>query len=71
MNDEELKELTARIRQELDEIRRVLPRINEGWERARRLNDDYYIDSVALNFSDLRVLQELGGLGCPRRDSLA
>jgi len=22
---------------------------NEGWQRARRANDDYYLDSVALN----------------------
>jgi hypothetical protein len=49
MKDESLKELVSRIHQELDEIRHVLLRINEGWERARRSNDDYYIDGVALN----------------------
>jgi hypothetical protein len=49
MNDEELIKLVERIRQELDELQRVMGRINEGWERARRSNDDYYLDSVALN----------------------
>jgi len=49
MKDEELTELIRRIRQELDEIRHVLTRLNEGWERARRSNDDYYLDGVALN----------------------
>lgn len=49
MKDESLKELVSRIHQELDEIRHVLARINEGWERARRSNDDYYVDGVALN----------------------
>ena len=27
----------------------MLVRMNEGWERARRSNDDYYLDGVALN----------------------
>jgi hypothetical protein len=47
--DEELTALVRRIRQELDEIQRILERIQEGWERARRSNDDYYLDGVALN----------------------
>lgn len=49
MRDEELAELAERIRQELGEISRVVTRTSEGWERARRSNDDYYLDSVALN----------------------
>ena len=49
MKDEELKELTSRIRQELQELGRVLARMNEGWERARNSGDDYYLDGVALN----------------------
>ena len=49
MMDEELIKLVERIRQEMDELQRVFGRINEGWERARRSNDDYYLDSVALN----------------------
>jgi hypothetical protein len=44
MKDEDLRELTARIRQEMEEIQRVLRRMREGWERARRSNDDYYLD---------------------------
>lgn len=49
MRDEELEKLAERIRQELGEISRVVTRTSEGWERARRSNDDYYLDSVALN----------------------
>jgi hypothetical protein len=49
MRDEELANLADRIRQELGEISRVVTRTSEGWERARRSNDDYYLDRVALN----------------------
>ncbi|MEW5830091.1 MAG: hypothetical protein AB1846_14445 [Chloroflexota bacterium] len=49
MSDEEFSDLIKRIHQESDEIQRVLARITDGWERARRANDDYYLDSVALN----------------------
>ena len=49
MRDEELAKLAERIRQELGEISRVVTRIIEGWERACRSNDDFYLDSVALN----------------------
>lgn len=49
MTDASLKELAMRIRQELEEIHSVLLRMGEGWERARRSNDDYYLDGVALN----------------------
>ncbi|MCA1900246.1 MAG: antitoxin [Chloroflexi bacterium] len=41
--------LAERIRQELNDLNRALARIKEGWERARRSNDDYYLDAVALN----------------------
>lgn len=34
---------------ELKEIKLVLDRIQEGWHRALISNDDYYVDSVALN----------------------
>jgi hypothetical protein len=44
-----IKELVERIYQELEEIPRVTARMNEGWDRARRSNDDYYLDGVALN----------------------
>jgi len=49
MKDEELGGLANRIRQELDELERVVNRIREGWDRARRSNDDFYLDAVALN----------------------
>jgi hypothetical protein len=49
VTDEIVKELIERIQLELDEIPRVLARMNEGWERFRRSNDDYYLDGVALN----------------------
>jgi hypothetical protein len=41
--------LATRIRNELVEIKRLLTRIEEGWQRAVRSNDDFYRDSVALN----------------------
>lgn len=44
-----LGELANRIRSELVEIERVLQRAEEGWQRARRTADDYYLDGVALN----------------------
>jgi len=40
VSDEIIHELTERIHQELEEIPRVLARMNEGWERARRSNDE-------------------------------
>ena len=46
-----LRQLAARIRRELVEIGRVLHRVEEGWNRARRSSDDYYIDAVALNLN--------------------
>jgi hypothetical protein len=49
VTNEIIKELVTRIHQELDEIPRVLARMNEGWERFRRSNDDHYLDGVALN----------------------
>ena len=49
MSGEEFSDLIKRIHQELEEIQRVLARITDGWERARRSNDDFYLDSVALN----------------------
>lgn len=44
-----LQQLAVRIRSELKDIARVLQRVEEGWERARRSSDDYYLDGVALN----------------------
>jgi hypothetical protein len=49
MKDEEITALVKRIRHEQRELEIALGRIREGWERARRSNDDYYLDGVALN----------------------
>ena len=53
MNGDEFAGLNKRIHQELREIQRVMTRISDGWERARRSNDDFYIDGVALNLHGL------------------
>ncbi|HEY5730142.1 MAG TPA: hypothetical protein VIS72_08840 [Anaerolineales bacterium] len=53
MKAADLSGLVERIRQELEELQRILKRINEGWERSRRSEDDYYIDGVALNLHGL------------------
>lgn len=44
-----LQLLAVRIREEVAAVERVLDRIDEGWQRAARMADDYYLDSVALN----------------------
>jgi len=49
MKHNEFSGLVKRIRQELDEIERVLSRVHHGWNKARHLDDDLYLDSVALN----------------------
>lgn len=49
MKRKQLGGLAHRIRKELVEVEHVLERIGEGWQRARHSNDDYYLDSVALN----------------------
>jgi hypothetical protein len=49
VTDEIIKELVERIHLELEEIPRVLARMDGGWERARRSYDDLYLDGVALN----------------------
>lgn len=46
MIDEGLIRLASRIRQELNELELVLTRIEEGWQRAHRSDDDYYLDGV-------------------------
>ena len=49
MIDERIIRLASRIRRELDDLELVRVRIEEGWLRARRSDDDYYLDGVALN----------------------
>lgn len=41
--------LAQRIRDELDEIARVVQRAQQAWDRAQSSGDDLYLDSVALN----------------------
>lgn len=48
MNDQ-LRQLAGRVRSEIEEVQRVLFRLEEGWRRAQRSADDYYLDGVALN----------------------
>jgi hypothetical protein len=44
-----LHHLATRIRDELLELERVTERVAEGWNRALRNADDYYLDGVVLN----------------------
>jgi hypothetical protein len=46
---ERLLRLAQRIRDECDELARVVDRVQEGWRRSQRSSDDLYLDSVALN----------------------
>ena len=41
--------LTTRIQEELVKLAQIVDRVREGWQRAQQLEDDLYIDSVALN----------------------
>ena len=47
--NERLSHLAMRIRDEPSELDRVSQRVAEGWNRALRNADDYYLDGVALN----------------------
>ena len=47
--NERLFRLARRIRDEFDELTRVLDRAQEGWRRVQRSSDDLYLDGVALN----------------------
>lgn len=44
-----LRHLAARICDDILDLDRVVKRIGEGWQRAQRSDDDYYLDGVALN----------------------
>jgi hypothetical protein len=46
---ERLLRLADRIRNECQDLDRVVQRAHEGWRRAERSTDDPYLDSVALN----------------------
>lgn len=41
--------LSARIDTELAELKLVAERVREAWDKAARQDDDFYLDSVALN----------------------
>ncbi len=41
--------LAARIRIDLPELAFLVERARQGWNKAKTLNDDYYLDGVALN----------------------
>ena len=44
-----LAQVAERICSELIALEEVIKRIEEGWKRAERSGDDYYLDGVALN----------------------
>ena len=46
---EPIGRLAQRIRDEFDELDRVVKRAQRAWERAQRSGDDLYMDSAALN----------------------
>ena len=48
-----LAHVANRIRSELAELEEVVRRVEEGWKRAERSGDDYYLDGVALNLHGL------------------
>jgi hypothetical protein len=41
--------LAARILTELEEISKLVYRIEQAWKKAKKRQDDFYLDSVALN----------------------
>lgn len=41
--------LAARILTELKEISKLVSRIEQAWKKAKKKEDDFYLDSVALN----------------------
>jgi hypothetical protein len=47
------KKLSKRIEIELNEIEKLINRIDIGLKKAKQSSDDYYIDSVALNLHGL------------------
>jgi len=41
--------LAGRLREELLEIEKIVERTLQGWQRAKKTGDEFYLDSVALN----------------------
>ena len=58
-----LQKLASRICSEVDHLKSVTIKIEEGWKRFVQTSDDFYIDSVALNihgfYSGLERIFEL------------
>lgn len=46
---EQLLRLAQRIRDECEELARVVDRVQKAWHRSQSSSDDLYLDSVALN----------------------
>jgi hypothetical protein len=44
-----LKNIAERIRSELNEIKLLIGRVERAWQHGLNSEDDYYLDSVALN----------------------
>lgn len=41
--------LAGRLQEELLEIEKIAERTRQGWQRAKKTGDEFYLDSVALN----------------------
>ena len=58
-----LQKLASRICSEVDNLKSVTMKIEEGWKRFEQTSDEFYIDSVALNlhgfYSGLERIFEL------------
>lgn len=54
--------LASRIFAELNELSELVARAEQGWERAKKSSEDYYLDGVALNihgfYSGLEMIFE-------------
>ena len=48
-----LLKIAARIRSELAELDLIYNRISEAWKHYKKIPDDYYLDSIALNLHGL------------------
>ncbi len=52
---ERLLKLVERVRDQVAELNRLIERAQEGWRRAQRSGDDFYLDGVALNLHGFYV----------------
>jgi hypothetical protein len=56
--------LSARIESELKDIFTIIDRIKIAWRKAKDTNDDFYLDSVALNPFIIVPMVLDGSLNC-------